>query len=93
MQLGQKFKSVREYHFHFKMQRKIKTPNDSCYSKTSSNSTQVQVAVSEWKVVQPVTIDRVGVYFRHADMDLKATEVSFYRLLKKSALYNTFAKY
>ena len=53
---------------------------------------QVAVLVSGWKVVEPVTIDRVGVYFRHADVDLKATEVSFFRLLKKKCfvllLYN-----
>lgn len=36
---------------------------------------QVTVIVEGWKVVDPVTVDRVGVYFRHASIDFKGSEV------------------
>jgi vacuolar protein sorting-associated protein 13D len=37
---------------------------------------QVAVIVEGWKVVDPVTVDRVGVYFRHALADFKGSEVN-----------------
>lgn len=36
---------------------------------------QVAVVVEGWKVVDPVTVDRVGIYFRHAHVDSKVSEV------------------
>ncbi|XP_016844832.1 vacuolar protein sorting-associated protein 13D isoform X2 [Nasonia vitripennis] len=36
---------------------------------------QVAVVVEGWKVVDPVTVDRVGIYFRHAHVDTKVSEV------------------
>ncbi|XP_014236722.1 vacuolar protein sorting-associated protein 13D isoform X1 [Trichogramma pretiosum] len=36
---------------------------------------QVAVVVEGWKVVDPVTVDRVGVYFRHARFDFKGSEM------------------
>ena len=36
---------------------------------------QVSVIVEGWKVVDPVTVDRVGIYFRHAQFDFKGSEV------------------
>ena len=36
---------------------------------------QVAVIVEGWKAVDPVTVDRVGIYFRHALVDIKGCEV------------------
>ncbi|XP_058797313.1 intermembrane lipid transfer protein Vps13D isoform X2 [Phymastichus coffea] len=36
---------------------------------------QVAVVVEGWKVVDPVTVDRVGIYFRHAHVDFKGPEM------------------
>ena len=37
---------------------------------------QVAVIVEGWKVVDPVTVDRVGIYFRHVHNDFKGSEVN-----------------
>lgn len=37
---------------------------------------QIAVLVEGWKPVDPVTVDRVGIYFRHANADITESQVS-----------------
>jgi len=39
---------------------------------------QIAVLIEGWKPVDPVTVDRVGIYFRHANADVTGFQVKYY---------------